>query len=333
MSDPADPVLNAFMTAMDNGPRGDTPPEQSPASEAPAQEQKAQPEQAEEADAAQVEESQASEQDPDTPEAAADDVETIEIDPEAELFEQVLTDTEGKKVTKKLSLKELQQGYLRTADYTRKTQELAKQRAQVQEEVRQAKSQVNETYEKRLAELQSIVLKAVAPDLSSVDWSKLANEDAFEYVRLSNRRNEVQQLLQTIQAEQDKAQSASKEEQQKRKADEWQKSLEVLNREIPSFGPEVVKRIIDAAEQWGFSKDEVAQWTDHRQIRMLHALTERKAIEAKRPEIEKKVAVVTKVLKPGTKSQPKSALSDAKAQLRKTGRREDALPIFESILR
>jgi hypothetical protein len=64
-------------------------------------------------------------------------------------------------------------------------------------------------------------------------------------------------------------------------------------------------------------------------VKMLHALSEKKTIESKRPEVEKKVAVVTKVLKPGQPSKSRSANDEARAKFRKSGKLEDGLAVFE----
>lgn len=275
--------------------------------------------------------------DPKSAEPGADkeqesDVQTIEIDPEEPLFEQEL-DEDGKKVKQKLSLKELQLGYLRTQDYHRKTEELARQREEVPKLIAKQGKELSESYGKRLAELNQLVLKTVAQELQGKDLNTLANEDAFEWVRVSNRIRQVNELLQTIRTEMESEKAKRDEEDQKAKAERWQKSHGILQKDIPQFGPDVVKRLIDAGEEWGFTKDEVSQWDDHRLIKMLHALSDKKALEAKRPEVEKKVAVVTKFVKPGTKTQTKSAIAEAQAKLRKSGRMEDALPIFESFVR
>jgi len=260
------------------------------------------------------------------------DAQTIEIDPEEPLFEQELDD-DGKKVTQKLSLKELQQGYLRAKDYTRKTQELARQREEVPQVLAKQAQELSESYGKRLSELTALVMQTVAPELNGVDLNKLANEDAFEYVRLSNRVNQVQQLLQRVKVEQEQEKSRLAEEENKAKAQRWSQSLEVLNRDIPGFGPDVVKRLFDAGKELGFDQAEIAQWDDHRLIKLLYNFSEKKSLESKRPEVERKVALVTKIVKPGTKQANRSSIDEARSRLRKSGKAEDALPIFEQMIR
>ena len=262
----------------------------------------------------------------------AEDAQTIEIDPEEPLFEQEIED-DGKKTTQKLSLKELQLGYLRQKDYTRKTQDLAKQRDELPQTIAKQTQELSDSYGKRLSELQNLVLKTAAADLQGVDWNKLATEDAFEYVRLSNRANQVKELLQTIQTENESLIKRNAEQEQQKKVQAWSKSLEILNRDIPNFGPDVVKTLIKTGEDWGFDQAEISQWADHRLIKMLHALSDKKATDTKKPEVEKKVALVTKILKPGSQTPQRSAVDEARRNLRKTGKAEDALPIFESFIR
>ncbi len=307
-------VINAFMGDLD--PPSETQ-QANPATEAPEATETETPQAAE------------SEAEVEAKGEQSDDVQTIEIDPEEPLFEQEIEE-DGKKVAQKLSLKELQQGYLRDRDYRKKTQELARQREELPKQIAKQAQELSSSYEKRLGELQGLVVKTVAAELAGKDLNQLATEDPFEYVRISNRARQLNELLQEIRKEQDTEASKRKEEDQKSAAEKWRASLEVLQRDIPNFGEPVVKRLLDAGKEWGFSQEEVAGWTDHRIIKMLHALSDKKAVETKRPEVEKKVAVVTKTLKPGQPAKPSNKLQEARAKLRKSGRPEDALSIFEA---
>jgi hypothetical protein len=263
------------------------------------------------------------------------DEQTIEIDPDEPLFDLEVTDEEGKKTAQKVSLREFQQGYLRERDYRKKTQELARQREELPKLVAKQGQELSESYTKRLAELQGLVVKTVAAELADKDLNKLAAEDPFAYVQISNRARQLNELLQAVQKEQAAEFSKKQELEQKSSMEKWQRSLEILQSDIPDFGPSVVKRLIDVGEEWGFSKDEVSGWTDHRLIKMLHALSDKKTVESKKPEIEKKVAVVTKVMKPGQPTKARSSLDDAKARFKKGGGKvgsEDGIALFEAML-
>lgn len=255
-------------------------------------------------------------------------VETIEIDPDEELFEQEL-DVDGRKERKKLSLREYQQGYLRQADYTRKTQELAKQRAEVQDVARQAEVKAAKEYAQKLDVLQGTLVKVAAPELASVDWNKLANEDPSEYVRLSNRATQLNQIISAIETEKTTAQKRADEEDNKKHAETWQKSLETLQREIPDWGTPLVEKLVTTGKNvYGV---DVAQWRDAGQIKMLHDAMKYRETLARQPDVAKKIALAPKVLKPGAKQafRPSQSVFET---VRKTGKAADALPFFEQLL-
>lgn len=260
----------------------------------------------------------------------SDTVETIEIDPDEPLFEQVL-DVDGKKEAKKLSLKELQQGYLRQQDYTRKTQDLAKQRAQTQHETLQVKQEASKQYGEKLEVFQSLLTKTLASEVQGVDWNKLADEDPGQYVRLSNRVNQVNQLIQSIDGE--LKQAKSKEEQQKieTKQAKWRETVDVLQRDVPDWGtPLVEKLLLTGKNVYGVKAEE---FDDAGMIKMLHDAMKYRDLAEKKVDVSKKIALVPKVMKPGAKKAAVDPSKQVFETVRKTGRAEDALPFFENLLK
>lgn len=262
-------------------------------------------------------------------EQASAETDVIEIDPDEPLFDHEL-DVDGKKEVKKLSLREYQQGYLRQQDYTRKTQEVARQRAEVQEQARQAKVEATKEYAQKLDVIQAALVKVAAPELGTVDWDKLANEDPAEFVRLSNRATKLNQVLSAIETEKSAAAKRAEEEEQKKHTETWQRSLEVLQRDIPEWGTPLVEKLVTTGKNvYGVDP---AQWRDAGMIKMLHDAMRYRDGQAKAPVTAKKIALAPKVLKPGAKQpvNPSRSVFDA---VRKTGKAEDALPFFEQILR
>lgn len=308
-----------ILDAINRNSPGYSPPEE----QQPAQAETAQPTE----EAPQETEVQAEQ-----PQEEVQQAETIELDPDEPLFEQEIEEN-GKKVTRKFSLNELQRGNMWQRDYTRKTQDLARQRDELAKAYAKQSQEYAESYSKRLTELQQLAMKTVAAELAGVDWERLAADDPLGYPAKFERRQKLQTLLQTIQAEMQQAESQASQQKTKSKAERWQKSLEILNRDIPDFGPDVAKKLIDAGKDWGFEPQEIAEWDDHRQIKMLHALMDKKAVESKRPEVEKKVALVTKNLKPGAKTASRTKLSEDMAKLKKSGKDTDALAVFEALVR
>jgi hypothetical protein len=103
------------------------------------------------------------------------DAETDEAE-ETEVAAPVLSDdTEVEVNGQKLSLKELKQGYERTADYTRKTQELA-------EAKRGVDVQVNSIRDQSLQWFQNMEREIAMHLPQEPNWAQLAEENPTEYV-------------------------------------------------------------------------------------------------------------------------------------------------------
>ena len=264
---------------------------------------------------------------------AEEEVQTIEIDPDEPLFEHEEVEN-GQKITKKISLAELQRGYIGNAETQRRFQEAAKLRTEAQQEVRKAEQQAIEKATKQLDQLQSLVFASVAPELSNVDWNKLAAEDAFEYVRLSNRARQINATLEQIQAKKTQLEAASKEEQEKGHAEQWVKTVEILQKDIPGWGESIAQRLAKAAEEVGYSNAEIGQWRDPRLIKLAHKAALYDALQSKTAEVTKKLAVVPKVLKPGAAKAPQKSDEAAVARWKASKGKinQDGASVFERFI-
>lgn len=263
-------------------------------------------------------------------EAPAED--TVEIDPDAELFETEIVTAEGKEA-KKLSLKELQQGYMRTADYTRKTQAVAREREELQGKIAEGEKQIAKNYVDRLNAFEQLLVNVAAPELSKADWNKLAAEDPSEYVRLSNRAQQLQQVMLAIKQERDTLTAREKEEQNKSRDAQIRKSLEFLQERVPGWGEETYQRVLQGASQYGFSAKEIGEQVDGRYIAMAHDALKYRELQAAKPAVSKKVAVVPKVIKPGTRPAGEQDGRRAALQtLKKSQKPGDLKAFFEASL-
>jgi hypothetical protein len=124
--------------------------------------------------------------------------EQSEEDEESEEQEQPQTFTvklDGKEVS--VTLDELQKGYSRTQDYTRKTQQIAEVRKQVEQETQAVRAE-RQQYAQLLGALQA-QLQATEPQ---VDLDRLYHEDPIEWVRQKEVMRERQEKAYAIQAEQ-----------------------------------------------------------------------------------------------------------------------------------
>ncbi|HEX9227381.1 MAG TPA: hypothetical protein VF885_12125 [Arthrobacter sp.] len=264
-------------------------------------------------------------------EEPAPEVETIEFDYEAPIFETTVKTEGGQDETLKLSLKELQSGYMRQADYQRKTQEVAKQREEAQKAVKAEVDKAAAQYYEGLEKTKVALVQLAAPELKDVNWSKLASEDPAEFVRLSAKANDLKGVLQAIDGQIQQQRSKAEEEHKANLAKAVQESVETLQRDMPGWNNELYASILKSGEDYGFSRDELASVYDARVIKMLHDAAKYRQLQQAKPEIAKKVVTVPKVVKPGSPqaTNPQAAATDkAAGRLAKTGRWQDAAALL-----
>lgn len=226
----------------------------------------------------------------------------------------------GEDEDRDLSLEELAAGYMQSADYTRKTQALAAQEKQRQEETHRAVTQTVQQAQENLRALQQMVMAAAAPELSNVNWAQLAMEDPARYVQLQARQQQLQQVLGHIAAEDQKLQQQRQAAEQQQREQALKHSLEYLSREIPGFNLERdAKTLVDAGKRYGFSDQELSAIVDGRMVHVLHDAAKWRELQTKKPAALQKVAEAPKVLKPAA-PQPKRENQSALERLKKTGR-------------
>ena len=233
----------------------------------------------------------ADEPQPDT-DQADDDGPADEAEPE---FEEVEVDGERLNVPKSAAEK-LRAAMLRQADYTRKTQELAQQREQLERMQGDTKAQI----ETERAQVQSVArMLAIDERLQqyqNTDWQAMSQSDPvtaqqkfFEYTQLKDQRAAL--VDQVRHAE---AQRALKQQQET--AGRLQQAQEVLTREIKGWSPNLAKELRSVAKSLGAEDRDIdginAPWI----VRALHAqklLSEMTAKAAKAPAPAPAVPVQT----------------------------------------
>ncbi len=254
---------------------------------------------------------------------------TITIDPEAPMFEVTIKAEGGANEVKKVSLKDLESGYMMQADYQRKTAELARARETLTQEVQQMVEPERQQYAQNLGILQQAVLSLVTPDLQNVDWERLSAEDPARYVQLTAKAQKVQQTLQAIQQQQQMAQHKAFQDA----AEQSKRVLADPVNGIQVWGPELYQTLIsEASRQYGFRPDEVANVVDHRMIRVLNDAYAYRKLQSAKPGVEKKVTAVPKVLKPGRPAeqgeQQAKEVKELSARFKKSGNLKDATALY-----
>jgi len=234
-----------------------------------------------------------------------------------------------------VTLEELQKGYSRTQDYTRKTQQLAEQRKQAEAEAESVRAE-RQQYSQLLDAMRQQV-EANAP--AQPDWERLRREDPIEFAAQWADHQQRQQRLQAIQAEQARMSEIQHQEQAQQLAAIVAQERQILEEVIPEWkDKEVAKRekveLVEFGKRVGFKPEELANITDHRAVVTLRKAYLYDKLMSKKATV-KPVQKSAPTLKPGaTSAAPKknSDLVKAKQRLAKTGQVQDAAAAFENIL-
>ncbi|WP_395671647.1 hypothetical protein [Phenylobacterium sp.] len=169
----------------------------------------------------------------------------------------------------------LKGAFLRQADYTRKTQDLAEQRRALEAE-RAALAEQGRAQSQRIGagegreRMQLAVLDEHLQELSQVDWEAFAAEDPQEARRMfgryqelnAGRRNLAQALAQADELHELRAARAA--------AGRMAETGRKLAEEIEGWSPETAAKLVDYAQAFGVTLDELAQAADPRLWKLLH---------------------------------------------------------------
>lgn len=248
-----------------------------------------------------VEDSPESEEE--APEAAAEDEQEPEQEQEAAEATPELAEVEidGKVYTVPPELKD---GYLRQADYTRKTQETARERESVKRE--------REAVEQTAAAMQHLwpvigeltATQQYLNRLQNLDWNNLQAQDPIEHNRLRLEAIEAQNKLGHLAAQVDGFGQRYAQMRQQAIAEETQRNLPKALELVPDLDKRKAE-FIAAGESYGFHETELKTITDPRVIVALRDLAEFKKLTANRETVKQKVQNAPQVVaKPGPKKAP-----------------------------
>ena len=279
-------------------------------------------------------------------EEAAESEEEIEYDEEIEDDEQLEIEEEQEQPTLytirvdgeevEVTLEELQNGYSRQQDYTRKTQDLSQQRKTL------------ETKEKEIAERDAIYAQLLPKMEAQIqgemanepDWTQLYEDDPVGYVREKQIWDDRKERLAAAQAEQQRLQQEAFAKQQEQYAQMVQEGQQKLLELIPEWqNPETAQQEKSAIREYGinvlgYSPQEMDTVYDYRALLGLrNAWLNSKTVEAVKKKPTQKAKA--RVARPGTTNRPKSVtpVGKARERLAKTGKTSDAAEVFKQLLK
>jgi|TARA_Y100000033_G_scaffold17380_1_gene16288 hypothetical protein len=235
-----------------------------------------------------------------------------------------------------VTLDELQNGYSRQRDYTRKTQELAEQRKSIEAKQKEI-SEKDAIYSQLLPKMEATLKGELG---NEPDWNALYEADPIAYVREKDLWNEKKQKLQAVQDEATRLQQEQVAKQQKELEEFIKHGNEQLLKLIPEWQDnEVASKEKMAIRNYGinvlgYTAEQMDQVYDYRHLLGLrNAWMYDKTLKATKVKPTEKKAVA-RTARPGTSNVPKSAspVKKAKQRLAKSGKVQDAAKLFEQII-
>ena len=268
--------------------------------------------------------------DEETPEEQSEEQEETE---EGEQPQTFTVKVDGKEVS--VTLDELQKGYSRTQDYTRKTQQIAEVRKQVEQETQAVRAE-REQYAQLLGALQT-QLQSSEPQ---IDLERLYHEDPIEWVRQKEVMRERQEKLGAIQSEQQRLSQVAQYEQQRAMEAQFASQQEALLAALPDWkDPKKAKAekalVIESAKAAGFSDEDLKSVYDHRLVLLLRKAALFDQMVSKRQGIKPVTNNGPRPAKPGAAGRVSttSEVTRAQQRLAKTGRVDDAADAIYKLLR
>jgi hypothetical protein len=182
-------------------------------------------------------------------------------------------------VDTEVSLGELKSGYSRQSDYTKKTQEIAAERKQMQEMAQAFQAEVQQmqgTRDQYIRQIGSYVQQGLQglQQYGQINWAQLKEEDPLEYVTKRDEFREEQQRVKDMQGQQQYAVRQQHQEAQKAYAEQLDREQGRLMEALPEWAdekkrPEIAGQIREYAQSVGFSSEEVDSVVDHRAVQVL----------------------------------------------------------------
>lgn len=233
--------------------------------------------------------------------------------------------------------KELKDAVLRQSDYTKKTQEVANLRRQVEDRQMflQAKEQLISVAANDLAELRA--LEKEAERFKSLDWTTLHQTDPAQAVGLMQRqqllKDQIGELRGRLGGVAQQVQAATQQHIDR----QWEMAVQGARQRIGKFTSEDDKAALQQALELGFSHEEIkSKLADERLLIAVFKAAKWDALQRSKPAVTKK-AVEARPMKATSRSAPQAQMdgraAEARARLRKTGDSSAAEALLERMFK
>ena len=244
-----------------------------------------------------------------------------------------------------VSLDELLSGYSRQSDYTRKTQEIAGDRKEMEALQQQYNSEIAQIQQERQQYMDALtnVMQGSMGELekfATVDWNALRENDPIEYVTTREQYREAQEKIQGLQNEQARAAQTQQAQMQKAQQEMLQVEKGKLVEALPDWGvpdkqKELATNLQSYAKEQGFTAEELNSLVDHRSVLVL--LKAQKYDQLQKSNVKsRKLKNKPKVIRAGTgattRKTDKSKRTAQMKRLQGSGHIDDASALLEDFI-
>ena len=263
-----------------------------------------------------------------------------EVEAAPELYKVII---DGEEV--EVSLDELQKGYSRQSDYTRKTQQLAQQRKEaeaLQQDYAQRVQYLNQ-FAQQIQQQPDIPEPAWTSDPQA--WERLRHEDPVQFVLEKDAardrqlaRQERAQQMQYLQSEQ---QNLQQQQFAQHLETERQNLLELIpawtDKETAKTEKAEIRKF--AQEKFGLTDSDLSQAYDSRLVAILYSAwqanktTSQAKQQLKKPQESTVKTAPTRGRNFVPTDEGASRLKKSMQRLQKSGRNQDAVAVFDALLR
>ena len=199
-----------------------------------------------------------------------------------------------------VTLDELKNSYMRNADYTRKTQQVAEQRKAAEAELAAVQGE-----RQRYADQLAVVEQALSQQEPTQEyWNELYEADPLEYTRQRDLARDRKEAMEQIQAEQQRVQSEQAAHLQAQAQQRLAQERDRMHELIPEWRDEEVAAkekaaVVTYAQRQGYSDVELAQVSDARAVSMIRKAYLYDELMKMKPAAQKKASQAPKMTKSG----------------------------------
>jgi hypothetical protein len=274
----------------------------------------------EDSDEEQTEEDEDSEEDED------DDSDSDEED------DVLFTVGEGEDEIVVTDIEEAKKGYLRQQDYTKKSQEVAALKTELDKD-KSEYIEAKAAYVEGLSKVQASLSEQMQ-QFVGIDWVELQKDDPFEFEQKQSEFNAAKLAFEQVQAE-----GAAKEQEVMREAAEYMQTVRTeelgklanLFPEINEENNTLLEDTLQAGQEFGFSKEELEAIFDHRQISVLITAFQGKKLLDKVSKGKQKAKKHTKSITPKAKQSSSTAKARKAKKVKQTLSRPGGVSIDEAL--